>query len=158
LFVNAPDFVDITTEAGTTTTMVVVVADNTFTVGDEIEVGLDGVPREVTAIDMTVVDVYGFDRDGLIITFANDPLSAASATKTHIRNWGVGATDLVVDLRLSAGSGCIDMGSNAAVPAGVTTDLDGNPRIVDGDNLDTDSSGDSDDAEVDMGAYEYVMP
>jgi hypothetical protein len=59
------------------------------------------------------------------------------------------------DLRLSSGSPCIDKGSNAAVPAGVTTDLGGDPRIVDGDGLDTDSSGDSDYAEVDMGAYEY---
>lgn len=45
------------------------------------------------------------------------------------------------DGRLSPGSPCVDVGNNAAVPADVTTDLDGNPRIVN----DT----------VDMGAYEY---
>ncbi len=44
------------------------------------------------------------------------------------------------DLRLSAGSPCIDAGDNTAVPAGATTDLDGNPRIFNGI--------------VDMGAYE----
>jgi len=44
------------------------------------------------------------------------------------------------DLRLSPGSPCIDAGDNTAVPAGVTTDLDGNPRIFNGI--------------VDMGAYE----
>jgi len=49
--------------------------------------------------------------------------------------------------RWSFGSPCIDTGSNDAVPEDVTTDLDGNPRIVDGD-------GDS-VATVDMGAYEY---
>jgi hypothetical protein len=33
------------------------------------------------------------------------------------------------DYRLLSGSPCIDVGNNAAVPADVTTDLDGNPRI-----------------------------
>jgi hypothetical protein len=45
------------------------------------------------------------------------------------------------DYRLRAGSPCIDAGNNAAVPSGVTTDLDGNPRIV--------------GPAVDMGAYEF---
>ncbi len=45
-----------------------------------------------------------------------------------------------VDYRLKAGSPCIDVGDNSAVPAWVVTDLDGNPRIVNGI--------------VDMGAYE----
>jgi hypothetical protein len=35
------------------------------------------------------------------------------------------------NVRLSPGSPCIDTGDNAAVPAGITTDLDGNPRFVD---------------------------
>ncbi|MBN2269725.1 MAG: hypothetical protein JXN61_03870 [Sedimentisphaerales bacterium] len=46
------------------------------------------------------------------------------------------------DLRISAGSLCIDAGSNAALPPFVTTDLDGNPRII----RDV----------VDMGAYEFA--
>jgi len=50
------------------------------------------------------------------------------------------------DLHLQDTSPCIDKGNNSYVPAGVTTDLDGNPRIVDG------GSG---TATVDMGAYEY---
>jgi hypothetical protein len=54
------------------------------------------------------------------------------------------------NLRLHAGSPCIDSGSNAAVPAGILEDLDGNPRIVDG-------NGDS-QAVVDMGAYEVQTP
>ncbi len=44
------------------------------------------------------------------------------------------------NLRLQPTSPAIDAGNNAAVPPGVTTDLDGNPRI---------------DYIVDMGAYEY---
>lgn len=78
-------------------------------------------------------------------------------------NWGVGNIDLYPDfvdfdgpddtvgtaddnLRLSAGSPCIDAGYNAALPPTVSTDLDGYPRIVDGSNDGT--------AMVDMGAYE----
>ncbi len=51
------------------------------------------------------------------------------------------------DLHLQFGSPAIDSGTNAAVSA--LTDLDGNPRLVDGD-LDWDRT-----AIVDMGAYEY---
>jgi len=53
------------------------------------------------------------------------------------------------DLRLQAGSPCIDAGTNAAIPDGITTDLAGNPRIVDGNS---DSN-----AIVDMGAFEYTI-
>jgi parallel beta-helix repeat protein len=57
--------------------------------------------------------------------------------------WGTGDDDYG-NLRLQDASPCINAGSNQAVPAGITTDLDGNPRITYG--------------VVDMGSYEWQMP
>lgn len=54
------------------------------------------------------------------------------------------------NLRLLAGSPCIDAGDNSLVPVELTEDLDGNPRILDGNNDGT--------ATVDMGAYEFNLP
>ena len=51
------------------------------------------------------------------------------------------------DYRLRSTSPCIDAGNNSLVAGNVDKDLDGNPRIVDGDNDGT--------ATVDIGAYEY---
>lgn len=47
------------------------------------------------------------------------------------------------DYRLKPDSPCVNMGDNSAVPSSVTTDLDGNPRIV--------------NSVVDMGAYELQV-
>lgn len=52
------------------------------------------------------------------------------------------------DYHLGEGSPAVDRASNEAVPEDVHSDLDGNPRIVDG-------TGDG-NAVVDMGAYEYL--
>jgi parallel beta-helix repeat protein len=57
--------------------------------------------------------------------------------------------DFETGYNLSAISPCIDVGDNAAVPAGFTTDFEGDPRIFDGDNDGTDT--------VDMGADEYYV-
>ncbi len=57
------------------------------------------------------------------------------------------------NLRLAANSPCIDAGNNAAVPAGVTTDLDGNNRFL--DDPDAPDTGVGGCAIVDRGAYEY---
>ncbi|MCZ6651765.1 MAG: hypothetical protein O7D91_01915 [Planctomycetota bacterium] len=51
------------------------------------------------------------------------------------------------NLRLQPGSPCIDAADNSSVPEDVETDLDGNPRIVDGD--------DDGQPVVDMGPYEH---
>jgi hypothetical protein len=56
------------------------------------------------------------------------------------------------DLRLQPGSPAIDAGDNAAVPAGITTDLAGLPRFVDIPTVPDTGSGTP--PIVDMGAYE----
>ncbi len=57
------------------------------------------------------------------------------------------------DYRLLPTSPCIDAGNNSAVPAGITTDLDGMSRFVDDPN--TADTGSGTPPIVDMGAYEY---
>jgi len=52
----------------------------------------------------------------------------------------VGTTD--DNLQLSIGSPCINAGDNSIVPVSLTTDLSGNPRVVNG--------------VVDIGAYEWI--
>ena len=57
------------------------------------------------------------------------------------------------DYRLLSGSPCIDAADNAAVPDGIETDLDGNPRFV--DDPKTEDTGNGDPPIVDMGPYEF---
>lgn len=68
---------------------------------------------------------------------------------------GVWATedDDYGDLRLQPTSPCSDAGNNAAVPAGVTTDLAGQPRFMDNPRVPNGAGGTP--PIVDMGAYEY---
>jgi len=56
------------------------------------------------------------------------------------------------DYRLQVTSPCLDVGSNPAVPAGTTTDLDGLPRFVDVPSVPDGGAGTA--PIVDMGAYE----
>src|SRR5205823_1894750 len=63
--------------------------------------------------------------------------------------WGT-ADDDYGDLRLQSTSPCIDVGSNAAIPAGITTDIRGKNRIID-------FPGVGGGAVVDMGAYERAL-
>ncbi len=59
------------------------------------------------------------------------------------------------DYRLLPGSPCIDAADNTAVPVGVITDLDGNPRFVDDPYIV--DRGNGDPPIVDMGAYELCL-
>ncbi|MBU0618238.1 MAG: hypothetical protein KKI02_11010, partial [Planctomycetes bacterium] len=57
------------------------------------------------------------------------------------------------DYRLLAESACIDAGDNTAVPAWLTSDLDGRLRFA--DRMGTPDTGEGVPPIVDMGAYEY---
>jgi len=59
------------------------------------------------------------------------------------------------DLRLLPGSPCIDAGDNSAVPADVTTDLEGLPRFI--DDPGTMDTGKGTAPIVDMGAHEGLV-
>lgn len=70
------------------------------------------------------------------------------ADPQFIRNPGTNGSSDLGDEHLSLSSPCIDDGNNAAVPANITTDLDGRPRFVDIPGIHDPG------AIVDMGAYE----
>lgn len=59
------------------------------------------------------------------------------------------------NLRIGAGSPCIDAADNTALPGDITTDLDGNPRFV--DDPDSEDTGFGDPPIVDMSAYEFQV-
>ena len=82
-------------------------------------------------------------------------------TQTAITVWAdlelmgiAGDSYAVMDYRLSPDSPCIDAGNNSAVPEGITTDLDGNPRFL--DVLETPDTGHGALPVVDLGAYESL--
>ncbi|HWB53253.1 MAG TPA: choice-of-anchor Q domain-containing protein [Tepidisphaeraceae bacterium] len=73
-------------------------------------------------------------------TLANGGTDNLFSDPLFVRNPGTNGSTDYGDLHLQPNSPAIDTGDNSAIPGGITTDLDGNPRIVDG--------------VVDMGAYE----
>jgi hypothetical protein len=92
---------------------------------------------EISHSDGTLTVTYSNIRGGYSGTsnINSDPLFVDADGPDNI----VGTLD--DNLRLQSGSPSINTGNNAAVPTGVTTDLEGKPRIQNGT--------------VDMGAYEY---
>jgi hypothetical protein len=106
----------------------------------------------VNASDATVTVTYSNVQGGWLGlgNIRTDPLFADADGPDGV----VGTED--DDLRLSPGSPCIDAGDNTAVPSGIVTDLDGNPRFVDDPfTPDTGNPGAPGPPIVDMGAYEY---
>jgi hypothetical protein len=74
--------------------------------------------------------------------FVRNPWPGSNGT------WG-NSDDDFGDLRLTAGSHCIDTGDNASIPADILRDLSGEYRVVNG--------GGDPEPVVDIGAYEYYL-
>ncbi|MCZ6653689.1 MAG: hypothetical protein O7D91_11765 [Planctomycetota bacterium] len=102
---------------------------------------------------------------GLSIEYSNlqDGLEGIGGCCNWQINWGEGNIDAdplffdpdSEDYHLLHGSPCIDAGDNLAVPAGVTTDLDGGPRFLDVPDIPDTGNPDGINPIVDMGSYEY---
>ncbi|HEU4402645.1 MAG TPA: MopE-related protein, partial [Candidatus Polarisedimenticolia bacterium] len=133
--VAVPAFTDVTTAAGTTTTVAVASAAR-YTVNQALEYNNDGVRRTLTAVNTT----------SNVLTFT-PALTAASQAFKMLGNWGA-ATGVSEDFHPQTTSPLVDAGNNAPVTSAY--DLTGQPRVADGngDGL----------AVVDLGAYELVPP
>jgi hypothetical protein len=84
-------------------------------------------------------DVYGCDVSKISYCDASSVVPGGTDGNLSLDPGFIGASS--GNYRLGRGSPCINQGNNTAVSPGVTTDLDGNPRIA--------------GQAVDMGAYEY---
>ncbi len=127
MFENAPRSATVTTEVGTTDSVIVAHLSGVVLNGFIIEIGNDGVARIVTSVD---ADTIGFD----------PPLAETSAVGLRVVNWGPSSLSLQTDYRLMPSSPCEDSGEDLYVVTEL--DLDGNARIT--------------GARVDMGAFELA--
>ncbi|UCF44288.1 MAG: S8 family serine peptidase [Planctomycetota bacterium] len=134
-FVNGFGFIDMTNGNGTQNTIIVADAD-LYEVDDVIEYDDDGVVRTVTDVST----------NSNTVTFG-PALGSDSVPGVSIYNWGAGVTDVNEDFHLDPDSVCIDAGDPNYSNDANGTDLDGRPRIIDGDGDGT--------AVVDMGVYEF---
>ena len=101
--------------------------------------GIPGMYNEWQSNPTVTNSILWGNGDGAIDQIVNVFESTATVTYSDVQGSyeGTGNIDadpifrdaLNGDYRLLSGSPCIDVGNNAAVPADVTTDLDGNPRI-----------------------------
>ncbi|MBT8487015.1 MAG: hypothetical protein HKO59_17220 [Phycisphaerales bacterium] len=97
------------------------------------------------------VQISGGWSSSSIEGLAADPLFGRPPGPGPDGSWGTADDDL--NVRLQAGSPCIDAGDNTALSKGMTTDLDGNPRLI--DDPDTKDTGVGDPPLVDLGSYEF---
>ena len=104
-----------------------------------------------STLAVTYSDIEGgFAGAGTINT---NPLFVSNPSPGPDGKWGT-SDDYYGNLSISAASPVVDAGSNAAVPASITTDFAGNPRFQDVPT--TPDTGQGTAPIVDMGAYEAV--
>jgi hypothetical protein len=136
LFKNTPIETTITSAAGTTSTVVLSFVVKPIFNKFIIEIGNDGVAREVTKIEN---DEVSFE----------PPLLSASVQNMRVDIWGRGVTNLENDFSLKSGSPCIDAANGDMSPP---LDLDGFSRF---DDPSTPNTGTGTPNYADMGCYEY---
>jgi hypothetical protein len=100
LFVSMPKFFDRAIGASADTTSLLVKAGASYSAGDVIEIGGDGVPRAIEQIN------------GNTLIFS-PALAVVAAQDTLIRDWGAALGTL--NAHLSAGSPCTDLENKARV-------------------------------------------
>ena len=132
------------------------VTNCTFT-GNEVFGGSGGMCN-YNSSSPTVTNCIFWDNSGTQISPGSLNVTYNNVQGGYSGTGNINADPLFVDaaggdLRLSTGSPCIDAGDNTAVPGGVTTDLDGNPRFD--DDPVTPDTGSGTPPIVDMGVYEY---
>lgn len=129
----------------------IVNAKNTIVRGNESPPGYPAAP-DVT-ISGTVNGANFFKCDSTNLTGNGcidlDPQFLRIPSKGSDGVWGTSDDDYG-DLRLRITSPCTDRGDNSMVPAGITTDIAGNSRIIDVPGVRDPN------AITDIGAYEYV--
>lgn len=133
---NAPVLTRFANRAATVAQVNLVRADETFAVGDLVELGDDGVARTVTEVSLNAV-------------LFTPELSEPSPRFMRVDLWPRGHTDLTLNLRPGATSPAVDRAASA--PA---TDVSGQPRIdVAGVACDV---GAPECSIADLGGMEYV--
>ncbi len=107
----------------------------------------------------TVTNCIFWDDSPTEIVDAEGSISTVRYTDIQGGWTGAGSNNIDADpmfvdgFHLSVGSPCVDAADNNAVPKGIETDLDGNPRFIEDPN--TPDTGSGVCPIVDMGAYEF---
>jgi uncharacterized repeat protein (TIGR01451 family) len=104
-------------------------------------------------VSYSIVEGSGGSGDSWVTTMGADGGNNLDTDPLFLTAITASAPTTAGDLRLRAGSPAIDAGDNTAVPAGVTTDLAGDPRYH--DDPGTPDTGSGTPPIVDLGAYEF---
>jgi predicted outer membrane repeat protein len=137
-------------ECNQTLTNCILWGNTALQAGNEIFLVAYPIPSHSSTIDINYCDIKGgeagvYTVNDCILNWGDGNIDVDPMFVRNPNNggdgWGddpctpanEGANDDFGDLRLKAGSPCLDVGDNEAIPAGVTTDVSGNKRMADGD-------------------------